>query len=152
MGCRQDTTRMVSPSPWWGRVDLILYTNQVAKRLRLWVCVPWCFTILSADGNGATSGNHSRCSLGLIPGPGPGAVGLNSCTLDISTSLMDPPAGKRPVNFSLTHSISRLIHPFAISGRGRVVARFSVESKEWRARDIASHSGSNVSLGASSVF
>ena len=106
----------------------------------------------SADGDSATSGHHSRCCLGLIPGPGPGAVGLNSCTLDISTSLMDPPAGKRLVNFSLTHSISRSTHPFAISGRGRLAARFSRESKEWSAREIASHSGSKVSLGGCSVF
>lgn len=106
----------------------------------------------SADGDRATSEHHSRCCLGLIPGPGPGAVGLNSCTLDISTSLMDPPSGTRLVNFSLTHSISRSIHSFAISSRGRVAARFSRESKEWSAREIASHSGSKVSLGGCSVF
>ena len=105
----------------------------------------------SAHGNG-TIGRHSRCCLGLISEPGPGAVGLNSCTLDISTSLMDPPAGKRLVNFSLTHSISRSIHPFAISTRGRVAARFSRESKEWSAREIASHSGSKVNLGGCSEF
>jgi hypothetical protein len=52
----------------------------------------------------------------------------------------------------LTHSISRSTHPFVMSGRGRVVARFSRESKEWRARDIASHSGSKVSLGGCSLF
>ena len=106
----------------------------------------------SADGNSTTPGYHSRWCLGLMPGPGPGAVGLNSCTLDISTSSMDPPAGKRLVNFSLTHSISRSIHPFAISSRGRVTARFSRESKEWSAREIASHSGSKVSLGGCAEF
>jgi hypothetical protein len=106
----------------------------------------------SAYENSTTPGHHSRWCRGLIPGPGPGAVGLNSCTLDISTSLMDPPAGKRLVNFSLTHSISRSIHPFAISCRGRVAARFSRESKEWSAREIASHSGSKVSLGGCSEF